>query len=375
MERKKNIPWWLIISMLVFFWPVGLVLMFIKIFGEDDEQKRTTGRKNNGYRMDKSYTDVPFTSSDGEIGAKLKPRQLKKMFSPTKGKLLRNLGIGLTFAGGIGSIIAFLANMLSYGWLGESLMISSIVFLTIGAPGLGLTFWGQSMLKKARRYSRYARLIGDSSEVSLDRLAGAMGVDFDKVCSDLQKMLDGGCFEGYYVDVERRVLTRGRLGAAAPQQRSNTQQKQTSAGEKAQKNMHPADHIHAINESIRQAEVSQKITRLEALTRRIYNYTEAYPEKDKLARSFKERYLPKTIKILESYSRFEQSGSSGENVRAAMQDVEAVLDVLIASFEKQLDMLYMDEALDITTDIDALESMLAGDGLGQSPFAMGQGME
>lgn len=375
MERKKNIPWWLIISMLVFFWPVGLVLMFIKIFGEDDEQKRTAGRKNNGYRMDKSYTDVPFTSSDGEIGAKLKPRQLKKMFSPTKGKLLRNLGIGLTFAGGLGSIIAFLANMLSYGWLGESLMISSIVFLTIGAPGLGLTFWGQSMLKKARRYSRYARLIGDSGEVSLDRLAGAMGVDFDKVCSDLQKMLDGGCFEGYYVDVERRVLTRGRLGAAAPQQRSNTQQKQTSAGEKAQKNMHPADHIHAINETIRQAEVSQKITRLETLTRRIYNYTEAYPEKDKLARSFKERYLPKTIKILESYSRFEQSGSSGENVRAAMQDVEAVLDVLIASFEKQLDMLYMDEALDITTDIDALESMLAGDGLGQSPFAMGQGME
>jgi len=375
LERKKNIPWWLIISMLVFFWPVGLVLMFIKIFGEDDEQKRTTGRKNNGYRMDKSYTDVPFTSSDGEIGAKLKPKQLKKIFSLTKGKLLRNLGIGLTFAGGLGSIIAFLANMLSYGWLGESLMISSIVFLTIGAPGLGLTFWGQSMLKKARRYSRYARLIGDSSEVSLDRLAGAMGVDFDKVCSDLQKMLDGGCFEGYYVDVERRVLTRGRLGAAAPQQRSNAQQKQTSAGEKAQKNRHPADQIHAINENIRQAEVSQKITRLEALTRRIYNYTEAYPEKDKLARSFKERYLPKTIKILESYSRFEQSGSSGENVRAAMQDVEAVLDVLIASFEKQLDMLYMDEALDITTDIDALESMLAGDGLGQSPFAMGQGME
>ena len=58
-----------------------------------------------------------------------------------------------------------------------------------------------------------------------------------------------------------------------------------------------------------------------------------------------------------------------------MKDVEAVLDVLICSFEMQLDMLYMDEALDISTDIDALESMLAGDGLGQSPFAMGQCME
>ena len=160
-----------------------------------------------------------------------------------------------------------------------------------------------------------------------------------------------------------------------PRQQAQTRQHEAPKAEEAPRRVHPADQIHAINENIRQAEVAQKITRLEALTRRIYNYTEAYPEKEKLARSFKERYLPKTIKILESYSRFEQSGSSGENVRAAMKDVEAVLDVLISSFEKQLDMLYMDEALDISTDIDALESMLAGDGLGQSPFAMEQGME
>lgn len=374
MEHKKNIPWWLIICMLVFFWPVGLVLMFIKLFGEDEDGKRQTIRKNNGYRMDKSYTDVPFRSSDGEIGAKLKPKKLKKIFSLTKGKFLRNTGMILTFIGIISSIIAFLASMLDYGWLGEALMISSIIFLAIGAPGLGLTFWGQTLLKQARRYSRYARLIGDSSEVSLDRLSGAMGVDFDKVCNDLQKMLDGGCFEGYYVDVERRVLTRGRLGAAMPRQQAQ-QPKAETEKESRNQPVHPADQIAAINQSIRHAEVSQKITRLETLTRRIYNYTETYPEKERLARSFKERYLPKTIKILESYSRFERSGSSGENVRAAMKDVEAVLDVLIASFEKQLDMLYMDEALDISTDIDALESMLAGDGLGQSPFAMGQGME
>ncbi len=375
MEHKKNISWGLIIFLLVFFWPAGLVLMFIKIFGEDDDRKRMTGRKNNGYRMDKSFTDVPYRSSDGEIGATLKPKQMKKMFSLTKGKLLRNLGIGLTFLGGLSSIIAFLASLMDYYWLSEALMLSTIIFLSIGGPGLGLTFWGQNLIRKARRYSRYARLIGDSGEVSLDRMAGAMGIDFDKVCSDLQKMLDGGCFEGYHVDVERRVLTRGRLGAAAPRRQAETRQQPSATEEKRQQSIHPADRIHAINAAIRQPEVSQKISRLETLTRRIYNYTEAYPEKEKLARSFKERYLPKTIKILESYSRFEQSGSSGENVRAAMKDVEAVLDVLIASFEKQLDMLYMDEALDITTDIDALESMLAGDGLGASPFAMGQGME
>lgn len=371
MENKKNIPWWLVIAMLVFFWPVGTVLMFIKLFGENSGQSRTRYRKG-GYRVGEDYIDVPYKSSDGEIGARVRPAEKSKnnarMPSLFRGRMLRGLGIGLTFLGGLASAITFLGLIMDYSYFLEALMVSSMVFLCIGVPGLALTFWGQSILDKAQRYSRYARLIGDSSEVSLDRLAGAMGIRFEKACVDLQKMLDGGFFEGYYVDYERRVLTRGRLGAAAPRPAPEAEKKQTA--DQAPSAVHPADQIRAINDTIRQPEVSEKITRLEMLTRRIYNYTDAYPEKERLARSFKERYLPKTIKILESYSRFERSGSSGENVRAAMKDVEAVLDVLLQSFEKQLDMLYMDEALDVSTDIDVLESMISGDGLGKSPFTL-----
>lgn len=371
MENKKNIPWWLVIAMLVFFWPVGTVLMFIKLFGENSGQSRTRYRKG-GYRVGEDYIDVPYKSSDGEIGARVRPAEKSKnnarMPSLFRGRMLRGLGVALTFLGGLASAITFLGLIMDYSYFLEALMVSSMVFLCIGVPGLALTFWGQSILGKAQRYSRYARLIGDSSEVSLDRLAGAMGISFEKACIDLQKMLDGGFFEGYYVDYERRVLTRGRLGAAAPRPTPEDKKKQAAAGEPSA--AHPADQIRAINDTIRQPEVSEKITRLEMLTRRIYNYTDTYPEKERLARSFKERYLPKTIKILESYSRFERSGSSGANVRAAMKDVEAVLDVLLQSFEKQLDMLYMDEALDVSTDIDVLESMISGDGLGESPFTL-----
>ena len=366
MKKKKDLPWPLIIFMLAVCWPVGVFMMLAKIFGEDDDDKKKDYKKS-GYRIGQDFVDVPFSSSDEEIGAKLKPRQKRRAFSLIRGKLLRTMGLILAFIGGMSSIIAFLIQMMERGGVVDALMLSTVIFLAVGAPGLGLTFWGQSLLRKAQRYNRYSRLIGDSKEVSLDRLAGAMGLDFEKVCQDLHRMMDLGCFEGYHVDIERRVLSRGRLGTATrPQQ---------PAEEKKGGIVHPADRIAEINGTIRHAEVSQKISRLETLTRRIYNYTEAYPEKDRLARSFKDRYLPQTIKILESYSRFEKSGSTGENVRMAMKDIEKVLDVLIASFEKQLDMLYMDEAIDITTDIDALESMLAGDGLGESPFAMGQGME
>jgi len=45
--------------------------------------------------------------------------------------------------------------------------------------------------------------------------------------------------------------------------------------------------------------------------------------------------------------------------------------MLIEGFEKQLDRLFQNVALDIATDIDVLETMMSGDGLsskGQMPF-------
>lgn len=366
MNNKKNIPWWLVVLMFVCFWPVGLAMLVINVSNNNENQtSRRAQYRKSGYRFDKGYVDAPYSSSDAPVGGGarggLKERAI---FSLRKGKALRGVGIGLAFFGMIVSAITFISGVVGYSGVIESMMIASIVFLSIGAPGLALTFWGQSILGKAQRYRRYAQVIGDSREVSLDRLAGAMGVSYEKVCDDLYKMIDSGYFEGYYIDNERRVMTSGRLASPMTVHEPKEEKKPAKSAE-----INPADRIRAINGTIIQPEVSEKIMRLETLTRRIYNYTDAYPEKDKYARSFKDRYLPKTIKILESYSRFERSGSSGENVRAAMKDVEAVLDVLIGSFEKQLDMLYMDEALDVTTDIDVLESMISGDGLGDSPFA------
>ena len=40
-----------------------------------------------------------------------------------------------------------------------------------------------------------------------------------------------------------------------------------------------------------------------------------------------------------------------------------MLDTLIQAYEKQLENLFKDDALDIATDIDVLETMMAGDGL------------
>jgi hypothetical protein len=49
--------------------------------------------------------------------------------------------------------------------------------------------------------------------------------------------------------------------------------------------------------------------------------------------------------------------------------VEQIMDKLVAGFEKQLDALFDSEAMDVTTDINVLESMINMEGLGDlDPF-------
>jgi hypothetical protein len=74
-------------------------------------------------------------------------------------------------------------------------------------------------------------------------------------------------------------------------------------------------------------------------------------------------YLPTTLKLLNSYDRMSATGVSGENIDTTMAKVEGMMRTIVAAFEKQLDSLYGADALDISTDITVLETMMAREGL------------
>ena len=52
------------------------------------------------------------------------------------------------------------------------------------------------------------------------------------------------------------------------------------------------------------------------------------------------------------------------NIDGTMGRIDAMMDKVVEAFDKQLDALFADEALDISTDITVLEQMLAQEGLG-----------
>lgn len=101
----------------------------------------------------------------------------------------------------------------------------------------------------------------------------------------------------------------------------------------------------------------------------------AHPEKLSQIRKFTNYYLPTTLKLLNAYDRMDDTGISGSNIDTAMGKIGSALESIVTAFDRQLDALFADEALDISTDITVMEDLLRQEGLlgekEQTPFAQG----
>jgi hypothetical protein len=121
--------------------------------------------------------------------------------------------------------------------------------------------------------------------------------------------------------------------------------------------------IRYLNDEIDDEAVSERIDRIERVTASIIHTLEGHPERIEDARRFMNYYLPTTMKLLESYNLMEDQSYQGKNIQAARRRIEDVLDKLVMAAEAQQDKLFKAEAMDVDAEIDALETMMASDGL------------
>ncbi len=127
--------------------------------------------------------------------------------------------------------------------------------------------------------------------------------------------------------------------------------------------------MRRLNDSIPGEKISGQIDCLEEDTRKIISHVVEHPEKLPQIRKFMNYYLPTTLKLLNAYDRMDDAGVSGENIGGTMGRIETMMDTIVTAFDRQLDALFADEALDISTDITVMENLLAREGLaGQQPF-------
>ncbi len=120
--------------------------------------------------------------------------------------------------------------------------------------------------------------------------------------------------------------------------------------------------LRRLDDDIADEKISADIVKLESVSNRIFEQVKAEPRKLPQIRKFMSYYLPTTLKLLNAYDQVSAQGVDGENINATKDKVAGIMDSIVAAFEKQLDSLFGDQALDISTDITVLENMMAREG-------------
>ena len=158
-----------------------------------------------------------------------------------------------------------------------------------------------------------------------------------------------------------------------PQQPPRAEEKTASTGDPAidaliTERDRAISEMRRLNDTIEDEAISAQIDHLEAVTGKIIGAVVDKPSKLPQLRRFLNYYLPTTLKLLNAYDRMDAAGVSGANIDGTKGKIEEIMGTICKAFDKQLDALYGEEALDISTDITVLENMLAQEGLGDSPF-------
>lgn len=271
---------------------------------------------------------------------------------------------------------------------------------------LGRKFYIKWKNSEIRNFRRYATVIGERPYVQLSEIVRTTGLPESAVRADLQKMIDKGYMGSRaYIDLstgcvvvdperrpeeerqaapdwareweKRKAAKQEAKREEKPAEERRTQEqpapgKNVSEEPAPKKPAKPAQEdefektlreIRELNDRIDDGPVSAKIDRIGEITASIFMFVKQKPDRRDEVHKFMSYYLPTTMKLLESYSLLEKQSYQGENIVAARRDIEKILDQMIPAFEKQLDRLFRADAIDISADIDVLETMMAKDGL------------
>ena len=303
-------------------------------------------------------TSQPHRQSYAYAGSG-QPSSVKRGKQPKGGKGLITLGAIITAIFGISTMGAgsvFLESLMM-GYFFSDELIGTLVCALFLCGGLAILFKGIGNNRRKERFLNYLAYIGANREINLAHMAAAFDVPVNKLCKDLRKMLSDGILPTGYLDLAAGKLFLTEMGYRAPEPEKNT------AEEIKQEENDILLEIRQVNDDIPDEVMSAKIDRIEEITGKILAYQKAHPDRSGQLRSFLNYYLPTTLKILRAYAQLDAQGIEGENISAAKARIEGMMDQVVAGFEKQLDKLFQDQAMDITSDVQVLENMLKKDGL------------
>lgn len=149
----------------------------------------------------------------------------------------------------------------------------------------------------------------------------------------------------------------------APAQQPIPQTGDSAVDSLVEKGQEMLAQIRRENDLIPDAHLSERMAQLDDVADRIFRTVAEKPQKAPQIRRFMDYYLPTTLKMLAGYRKMDERQLSGGEAEKTRAQIQEAMDMVVGAFEKQLNTLYQDDMMDISTDIDVLETLLRQDGL------------
>lgn len=275
-------------------------------------------------------------------------------------------GTFLSIAGVSGSIIAGIGAL---SVLGSAAMAAPLIALTAFA---GLAGRGFFLTNRADRYARYYNEMRGITFCPIKELAEKVNKSSKFVVRDLKKMIQMQLFKEGHIDADGKTFI---LDHETYQHYLDSMKRQEA--EKAEKAKRAKDpelqatieegmlciqKIREANDAIPGVVISEKLDRLEMITRKIFEFMEKYPERLGEIRRFTSYYLPTTLKLVAAYREFDAQEIQGETVQESKKEIETALDTINHAFENMYDKLFEQNARDLSADISVLHTMLKQEG-------------
>lgn len=328
------------------------------------------------------------TLGSTRAGRARQDKRLPVLYQNPTGKLvggiLKTVGGGIMTLTGVGGLLGSGLTAALVNGLGGAMSVLGVFSAALLGGGVWLLTSGIRSVMRVGRFEKYLKALGSKTHCELNQLARMVGKSPKFVRKELKGMIDDGMFlEGHLDEEETSLITSDdsyvhylevkQKQAAQHQQEVAETKKQQDDAEEQKRDARVQEvldrgnafirDIRACNDAIPGQEISDKISRMETLVRKIFDRVEEHPEVVPELKKLMDYYLPMTVKLLKAYADMDAQPVQGENIQNSKREIEATLDTLNTAFEKLLDSIFKTTALDVSSDISVLNTLLAQEGL------------
>lgn len=334
------------------------------------------------------------TLGSTRAGRAQRDKKLPVLYQNPTGKLvggiLKTVGGGIMTLTGVSGLLGSGITAALINGLGGAMSVLSVFSAALLGGGVWLLTSGIRSITRVGRFEKYLKALGSKTRCELNQLARMVGKSPKFVRKELKGMIEDGMFlEGHLDEEETSLITSDdsyvhylevrQKQAVQRQQEAVETKKQQDAAEEQKRDARVQEvldrgnafirDIRACNDAIPGQEISDKISRMETLVRKIFDRVEEHPEVVPELKKLMDYYLPMTVKLLKAYADMDAQPVQGENIQNSKREIEATLDTLNTAFEKLLDSIFKTTALDVSSDISVLNTLLAQEGLTDDELA------